>query len=158
MLPVHPIRCSWGVCLKQNPHIFQHLRSATLHSFIVVWWHPCPVPTPAPCGRLQIASLIRRTCPGAPFTTVQMAYLSPVHANPGRYSLKPLSRAPSVAFANHCLAACEGDVPCSICCMSIGLDLRTCSRLRESRRQCKLPLPLKPHSSIWSRLDHFLTY
>lgn len=63
MLPVHPIRCAWGVCLKQNPHIFQHLRSATLHSFVVLWWHPGPVPTLAPCGRLQIASLTRRTFP-----------------------------------------------------------------------------------------------
>lgn len=45
MLLLHPMRCGWGVCLKQNPHIFQHLRSATLRSFTALWWHPGPVPT-----------------------------------------------------------------------------------------------------------------
>ncbi|KAF1933593.1 uncharacterized protein M421DRAFT_200664 [Didymella exigua CBS 183.55] len=80
--------------------------------------------------------------PVPPFTAVQMAYPSPVYANPRRYSLKPLSRTTSVAFAHHRLAACESDVPCSICCMSIGLDLRTWSLyprlflLHNSRHPC----------------------
>lgn len=38
--------------------------SSFVHS--LVWWHPGPVPTLALCGRLQMASLIRRTVPRCP--------------------------------------------------------------------------------------------
>lgn len=116
-----------GACFNHNPHISQHLRSATLCSFMVFLWHPGPVPTLDLCGRLQIASLIRRTVPRCPHSLLCRWHTPPLFTPTPVTSLKPLCRAPSVTSANHSLAACESEVPCALCCTSIGLDLRTCS-------------------------------
>ena len=80
--------------------------------------------------------------PVPPFTTLQMACSSPVRASPGQLSLKPLNRATCVVFVHQYLAACESDVPCSICCMSIGLDLRACSLVLSFAPQQSSSLPI----------------
>lgn len=46
---------------NRDPHNFQHLRSATVRTCTALVWHPGPAATLVLCGRLQIASLIRRT-------------------------------------------------------------------------------------------------
>lgn len=80
--------------------------------------------------------------PVPPFTTLQMDS-SPVHASPGQLSLKPLSRVATMVYALPYLAAWKSGVPCSFCCISVGLDLRACSLspgsftlLHDSRHPC----------------------
>jgi hypothetical protein len=117
------MRCGWGVCLKQDPHISQHLRSATVRSFMVVVWHPSPVPSLDMCGRLQIASLIRRTVPRCPHSLLCRWLTPPLFTQ----ALSTFTKTPKPS--NIC-----GPRPPVLGCMrerrtllSIGFDLRACS-------------------------------
>lgn len=112
---------------KIDPHIFQHLRSATVCTCTAFGVAPRSRPDPglvwAPSDCIPDPP---HSPPKSPFTTVQLPHPCSSMA-PGPSSLKPLSQTASVALVYKHLAAYESDVPCSICCMSIGLDHRACS-------------------------------
>jgi hypothetical protein len=81
--------------------------------------------------RPQTASLIHRSDPVPPFSSRRCSSTTlPCTSRPGRPPLTLPCRAVFVAFPHHNLAACESEIPCPSCCISIGLDFRVspCSK------------------------------